>query len=59
VTARNPGLCRRVAKAVQRMGLEPPDRVVVAQLVERAARFEELPGWLRAMVERAEARAAS
>lgn len=54
MTARNPGLCRRVAAAVQGMGLEPPDRVVVAQLVEHAARFEDLPDWLRAIVTRAE-----
>lgn len=57
MTARNPGLCRRVAAAVQGMGLEPPDRVVVAQLVEHATRFEDLPAWLRAMVTQVESRA--
>ncbi|MFE2751572.1 hypothetical protein ACFXGA_06165 [Actinosynnema sp. NPDC059335] len=50
----DPDLCRRVAAAVQVMELEMADRAVVARLVEDAARFEELPQWLRARVERAE-----
>jgi hypothetical protein len=54
VSARNPDLCRRVAAAVQTMGLDMPDRAVVARLVESARSFEQLPEWLRSRVERAE-----
>jgi hypothetical protein len=56
VTAPNPALYRRIAAAVQHMRLEMPDRVVVARLVERATRFEDLPGWLQTLVNHAERR---
>jgi hypothetical protein len=54
VSARNPDLCRRVAAAVQTMGLDMPERAVVARLVENARSFEELPQWLQSRVERTE-----
>jgi hypothetical protein len=54
VTARNPGLCRRVARAVQPLRLEMPDRAVIAALVESAASFEALPAWLQQLITRGE-----
>lgn len=52
----NPELSQRVARAVNIARLPAERRTAVADAVEAATRFEDLPEWVRDLVVDAEAR---